>query len=420
MESINALGFYHEHGMVPAWKLASDFSGKNGRIATIPDIMDARINHDHENFVWNTYFTTLSAEYVGIGRNGNLILIVAHGVGPMSTLNGIQKAYSYSYNDTDRRKKGGRITQEEFLNLEAGKYGKVEVVNLENYLHSREYPFMAAIPESKEELDPVVRARLGNRYVEYIMRCRLNSAIWRNDPSESKDNRQNLQTLTMRDGDVYYFHSRPEKGLAFAHLLSLGCISNMHHDGGISLIHDISCHDWTDGTRLVGIREPGQIIDIHPGFNYRQAVRNPKSREALVIEAEERPLARMSIIEEVADGIWFTQTEKIGARMNTGILEYLVRSFEPVGEQTTFRTTIGGSRGFVKYDLSEVKAVAPKGANAYRFIGASIIWEGGNPEYHDVLVQFYRIEVDTSQRIMREDEVNKDARLLESLISLYG
>lgn len=38
------MAFYHPDGFVPAWKLASAFIGGNGRVATLPDIINARLS----------------------------------------------------------------------------------------------------------------------------------------------------------------------------------------------------------------------------------------------------------------------------------------------------------------------------------------------------------------------------------------
>lgn len=421
-KQLRVLGFYHENGIIPAWKLASDFAGKDGRIGTLLDVVNARIEHDYTKEVWNTYYTTLSAEYVGYGKNGNLILIVAHGIGPMSSIEGIKKAYSHCYKDTERIKKGGRISQEEFLDLEAGKYGKVAIVDLKEYINSRQHPFIAAIPEQMEELDPVVRARLGDRCNEYITRCRSNSTKWIENKGEMEDfNKRNLQILEMEDGNISYVHVKPEKDFAFAHLLSVGRLTNMYHSKGISLMHDIACHDWTNGVRLIGIRGAEKITNILPGFNYQKAVKNPKSREALMVKLEKtKSPNKMSLFDVIDDNVWFTQTPKIGEEMNTGILEYSVRSVEPIGGVVKFRTKITGYHMFVRYGLSEVQSIAPENANGYRLLDAEIIRGEDGTEYHEIKVRFYKIDVDTSRRIMTEKEILKDAKLLESIINLYN
>lgn len=127
------MAFYHEDGFVPAWKQAARFAGDNGRIATLPDVIDARINSGDEEVPWGMYFTTLSAEYLGYSKGGNHILIVAHGVGPMSTMDGIVEAYSFQFKDQTRDRRGGRITKEQFADLESGKYGEVNIVDFDPY-----------------------------------------------------------------------------------------------------------------------------------------------------------------------------------------------------------------------------------------------------------------------------------------------
>src|SRR5437016_1386639 len=106
---INCMAFYHPEGFVPAWKHCQAFIADNGRIATLPDIINARLRTPSEgsdSVPWTTYFTTSSAEYVGVSPRGNRIVIVAHNVGPMSTLDGVLKAYSYEYKDRERTRRG--------------------------------------------------------------------------------------------------------------------------------------------------------------------------------------------------------------------------------------------------------------------------------------------------------------------------
>ena len=116
----NAMAFYHRDGLTAAWQQAMMFAEKDGRIATMPDIVAARLQAKPSASVWDKYYTTLTAEYVGYSRGGNLVLVVAHGIGPMATLEGIQKAYSWQYNDKSRNRRGGRITEKEFLDLVDG------------------------------------------------------------------------------------------------------------------------------------------------------------------------------------------------------------------------------------------------------------------------------------------------------------
>ncbi|MEK7512280.1 MAG: hypothetical protein AAB575_04705, partial [Patescibacteria group bacterium] len=137
----SAMAFYNPNGFVPAFKQAKAFAGKDGRVATLPDILEARLATKPGEYPWESYFTTMSAEYVGLSKAGNPIAIVAHGVGPMSTLDGVLVAYSHEFNDKERNQRGGRISQEEFLKLESGAYGEVTIVDLVATWNRRIYQF---------------------------------------------------------------------------------------------------------------------------------------------------------------------------------------------------------------------------------------------------------------------------------------
>jgi hypothetical protein len=414
-----SMSFFHTNGMISAWNLAIKFAGKNGKIATMEDIVNARLNNDLNSTEWNSYYTTLSAEYVGIGSDGRLKLIVAHGIGPMSELEGIIKAYSYSYNDPSRKTNGGLITSIEFLKLENGFYGKVEIVDLDDYLYrfdqKTDFAFLGILKENTEYNDPVLRARLGNNYLRYIRKCReLSNQCKKDNPT------LNGQILEIACGDIYYSHNKPEDGFAFANLLSIDRLSISHHDHGIlSLVHDITCHGWYDGTRLVAINSKSDCLKINPGFNYIQSVKNSESRKNMLIKSHGNDLPRMSLIVNINANIWFTQTPKVGESMNTGILEFPVKNITKIGDITTFTTSIGGYYGFVKYSTNEVISVAPDNANAYQYIDTKIV-KINDTDYHEVYVQFYSIEADTSVSILGEKEICKDLDLMLKLIELYS
>lgn len=105
--------------------------------------------------------------------------------------------------------------------------------------------------------------------------------------------------------------------------------------------------------------------------------------------------------------------------MDTGEPEFHVISLKKIGKPVEFTTTIGGYHGFFKYDIKEVEAIAPRGANVYDLAGdIEVIFHDGTPGYHRVPVQFYRAEVDTSQRLIREDELCNDYEALMELINV--
>ena len=89
-----AMAFFHGDGLPSAWKQAIKFAGPGGRIGTMLDVIASRTATVPGEAPWENYYTTLTGEYFGSTKQGTKIIIVAHGIGPMATLDGIQKAYS--------------------------------------------------------------------------------------------------------------------------------------------------------------------------------------------------------------------------------------------------------------------------------------------------------------------------------------
>ncbi len=432
-KSPEAMAFYHQDGLPAAWQQAMKFAGKGGRLATMPDIVTARLGTKPGEMPWETYFTTLTAEYFGFSKAGNRILIIAHGIGPMFTLKGVQKAYSWEYKDKERNRRGGRITAQEFLDLEAGKYGEVAIVDFESYCQRYEYPFLQMLRVSQAIIDPVLKARLGSQAEQYIMAHAEAARKWhrkqaRIDPKNrynlpdyerflDRRRRQHLQDsvegsdpfIVKLEGAAnccYTFGSRRghrqiEDGYAIAHLISTGGLSHVFYEGNESLVLDIDCHEWLNGVRFVGIKAGGDIQSVSKGPNARQLLRK-YWRDLFVPAGNKRGIGFRALVR--IDEQWFTQYPKAGARMDTGEPEYVVTSAKKVGEPVLFRTTSSGSGVFFKFGVNEVKAIAPPNANAYFFVGEP------RPEGNDHIceVQFYRIKADTSRRLMRADKLARD------------
>jgi len=462
-QQLSAMAFYNPHGFVAAYKQAKAFGGETGRVATIPDIIEARMATKPGDVPWENYYTTMSAEYVGFSKGGNPIAIVLHGVGPMSTLDGVLAAYSFQFNDKDRNRRGGRIPQEEFLRIESGAYGDATVVDLRHTWNRREYQFSGHAVTAWEIYDePLWLARLGKSgrdYAEYHTKC---AQRWhREQASFDPENKYRLQShgeyctrrraMHLRLAEessnpcilamdapsncnyssmqmfVHWMDSSP--GTAIAHLLSIGGLVQSHHDyypreykdrePRESLVSDVNGHGWSDGTRLVGIRGGVEIIvGIHPGIsNYRQLVQTQ-------IEKLWKPNPEGS--KDTKNGFWhlvevgnrhFTDYPKQGECMDNHEPEFLVTEKEQIGHPRKFRTTIGGYHGFFKYGIDEVKRLAPPEANAYKVGEIEIEWQGGNPTHHIGPVTFYKVAVDTSQRLVRSDDIYRDGKLLMSLIA---
>lgn len=430
-QTVSAMAFYHKNGFVPAFTQAMSYAGSIGRVGTMLDWVDARLAmppyeklgmHDPSNPTpWDQYYTTMSAEYVGISKGGTKILIVAHGVGPMATLDGVVEAYRYHYSDKTRRIKGGRISMEEFRKLESGDCGDVEIVDLEAYIRAREYPFITTLHYTDAVDDPVLKARLGPRAKEYILEHASNAMLYHTQEHDRLI--PDPYILTVGGPGMYWVKGvKPEDGLVYAHLLSVGGIMNVHVSQSEhrvpSWVSDISTHGWHDGTRLIGIRG-GRLISINKGPDPYRLLRK-HWRELLVPTGCNRPLpGGFYNLIEVQDGVWFTRVHKSGGRMDNVDPEYPVTSIEPIGEPVRFYTPIQHYHGFFKYAMSEVRRlINPCGANAYALVGEpENVWKDGNPVEQTCLVQPYRIEIDHTKRLMQEEVLAND---FEKMMQLYG
>jgi hypothetical protein len=451
--SIGAMAFHHGDGLPSAWQQAINFADENGRLATMPDIVAARLTTRPEEFPWENYFTTLTAEYFGISKNGKHILIIAHGVGPMSSLKGIMKAYSWEYKDKERRRRGGRITQQEFWDLEAGKFGDVSIIDFDSYCSRYEYPFLQTLRLSEALVDPVLKARLGPQAEQYLLLHADYAKEWHNEQASfDPENKYNssplnhLQFINRRReqhqwdgskysdpyivklgdaanccysiGSMYQHKPRPiEEGYAIAHLISTGGLTHLCHQDGESLTLDVSCHEWWNGVRLVSIRHDGDVrFGIHNGPDAYKLLRN-HWQELFVPMHDKEEVGFRGLVQ--IDEQWFTQYPKVGERMDTWEPEYAVVSIKKVGKPSFFRTTVGGYHAFFKFGAQEVQAIAPQGANAYSFISKpEIEWNEGNPTHHTCMVQFYQIEVDSTKRMIRVDQLAHDYGTMMKLLNM--
>jgi hypothetical protein len=427
--SLNAVAFYHQNGFVPAFEQASKFAGSYGRVATLPDIISARLNtppakelgtfNSRNPSPWDQYFTTMSAEYVGLTKTGAKVIIVAHGVGPMATSKGVVEAYRYHFSDKTRSRRGGRISRSEFLKLESGAYGDVSVIDFESYTRRRQYPFISALRSNEAMDDPLVLARLGPQAKKYLRRHTALARRWHKQ-EHPQAIIEHPFIMTMRDeSNCPYQHVKIDEDLALAHLLSIGQIANVHGwEGDHPVTHwscDVTGHGWHDGTRLVGVRT-GEVANIFRGPDAHQLLRKKWSilMELSGIESTE---SGSYVLTKMSDDTWFTQVDKVGGAMDTGEPEFKVISIEPIGKPVKFSTPVCHYHGFFKYHKCEALAALPEGANAYVLVGnPANIYEDGNPVRQVCMIQPYRVVVDMTQRLARESNLIND---YDRLMRLY-
>ncbi len=231
----------------------------------------------------------------------------------------------------------------------------------------------------------------------------------------AKDSNPYILKVDGASNCCYFFGGRNgfreiEERMAIAHLVSTSGLCHSHHDGHESLVLDVGCHEWWNGVRLVGIQAGGDIrLGLHQGPDVHKLLCT-HWRE-LLVPAEKREDIGFCALVQVGDQ-WFTQYPKIGERMDTWEPEFVVTSAKKVGKPVLFQTTSNGSP-FFKFGVKEVQALAPSNANAYFFCGEPMP-QGGN---HVCEVQFYRIEVDTSKRMIRADKLAHDYDTMMALMA---
>ncbi len=421
-----AMAFYHGDGFIPCFKYASRFAGDNGRIATLPDIIEARINSANDTSAWGQYFTTMSAEYFGYSKGGNRILIIAHGVGPMSDMDGVVQAYSFHFKDKTREKRGGRITKDQFANLESGKYGEVSIVDFEKYYRRYQYSFMQQLRAAQAHVDPLVKARLGPKAEEYL-NCHEKFAIKYHRDSGHSPIPFDPYIISMEAAsNCWYgqnkdFNNRSSPiespfldkwGLPIAHLLSIGQISYLSGNTQYrfpSFHTEISCHGWHDGTRLLAVRGKAPVQNIHPGINPEDVLQ--RNWRQLMIPNNGVTISTGFYALTKFGNQFFTMYPKIGERMDSHEPEFMVTKKQSVTRgPKVFRTKGYGSPLF-KYGTKEVERIAPKEANAYS-LGQPV--PQGND--HICPIEFHRVEIDQTKRVMRVEDLLANYDLLMSFL----
>lgn len=430
--------FFDCDGLVPVFKNAAKYAGKDGRIAILPDIIKARLDSKPGDVPWETWYTTLSAEYFGVGADGRKKIIVAHGIGPMSTLDGILKVYKHEYSSykNNTRRRGGRITREEFLKLEAGEYGEVYIIDYEGYIKRYEYPFMEILTSEQALSDPVLAARFGDAAADYVLHHEKCAREWHKeqlgfDPENKynldshqkylgrrrkehlRDSADKSSPYIIKIGDAsncnYEFTKFNENEEALAHLLSIGRLCHSCHQDGESLMCDVNCHEWSNANRFLSIPKGALGNGIFKGPDASEMLKQYWQELLLPIQEPYPQIGFCKLMQ--IDDQWFTEYSKKGARMDTWEPEFVVISFEEVGKPVEFFTSGGHGTFFFKYGIKEVQAIAPAGVNAYYTIGDC--WQ--TEKENGVRVQFCKINADTSKRVMRQDALKNNYDLLMQL-----
>ena len=84
------------------------YAGDDGFVASLPQLLHARVNAPYDNIIWNTWFTANSEESVVTTRQGHHVVIVVHGGGILATPKRLERSYRA---DLDRSNPNGLTGQ---------------------------------------------------------------------------------------------------------------------------------------------------------------------------------------------------------------------------------------------------------------------------------------------------------------------
>lgn len=380
----------------------------NGHIATLPDIVQIRSLHETNTQVWDRWFSTHTTLYFGVYKDKKYI-VVAHHLGPFKSPERLKKWSDTRDKRNDRAENGfagsPKITQAEFNKLMRGRYGKVYPIPFDEYYLTFHTTLEGKyVPPSEIMSNPLLRVLLGEYGSAFIEKHQKLSFAYAQENNKEEDASMKILQVALRDvyGCEFYnpydkeaYNKFPNEPAAF--FVHISRLSYWGSDD-LSISTDIYLSDDLGLVNYLVVQDPTQGIyelKFNPERDYEKYT---------VVNTE--PVDEVLYLLAKGEEPQFTQYPKDGNSMNTGAIKHKVLSYEKIGEVTSFNTPTYGSP-FLKYHLDEVIAIMPEGANAYMIIG-----DIDPAEIATVPVQFYKVEVDTANRILTSEEVMSNLSLL--------
>ncbi len=106
------------HGYLPhALRSALEYAGKDGYVASLPQLLHARVNARYDNEIWNNWFNPNTEENLLTTPQGNRVIVTIHGGGIFASPMRYERLFRAS---TDRHSEYG------FTGLFAGKISEQE------------------------------------------------------------------------------------------------------------------------------------------------------------------------------------------------------------------------------------------------------------------------------------------------------
>ena len=106
-------------------KRALEYAGKEGFVASMPQLLHARTHADYDNIIWNTWFTSYSEESVVTTPQGNHVIVAVHGGGIFASPERYERVYRASVDrsnvDGFTGQYSGKITRQEAYDVLEGR-----------------------------------------------------------------------------------------------------------------------------------------------------------------------------------------------------------------------------------------------------------------------------------------------------------
>lgn len=376
------------------------------KVATLPDLVTWRSKMNASDLAWNSWITPLTTLYFGKYKDKRII-VVAHHLGSLKTKNRLEKWGESGSNGrgSDRKAYGSKglpkISQREFLNLVEGKEGEVSIIDFDYYYKNFLDQLSGRHTFRKDILkDPLMKALCGRDFESFVEKHFEISSEYAREKNKEPGSEEKILQLNIkgRYGWGLFLENKIDfpKRAPVALFLTFGNPSYYgNHD--LSVSTEISTHEDKGLSAFMTFNsseEDAIRMRFSPGEHYKKCL----------VDSEGKTLNGLSVLTH-ENGKLFVEYPKEGNRMDTGEIMFPVIKEEKIGGPSSFKTT--DCRFFLKYHLDEVKAVMPSNANAYEVIG-----DVSPGDIVDVPIQFYKIEADTSKRILRRYEVMKNLPLL--------
>ena len=108
-----------------AIRQALRYAGESGFVASLPQLLHARVGASYDNIIWNTWFTANSEESVVQTAQGNPVVVTVHGGGIFATPRRLERSLRADLNRSNPEgltgQYAGKITATEARNLLEGK-----------------------------------------------------------------------------------------------------------------------------------------------------------------------------------------------------------------------------------------------------------------------------------------------------------